>query len=289
VESSIFTTANALHCLERAGDFGVDDLRAAGTRFLLEQMEEGDVWRYWSTHSARRAHTPPDADDTACAAFALRSARPDIFRKRNVRTLLRWRNPDGLFLTWLEDTQAFGWPNEVDSIVNANVLLYLGDCAVTEKVSAYLRHLVEEDREAASYHYYFGDIALYYALSRAYAHGCLSLRPTTERWTAKVIGSIAEHGIGNELEAALSLCTLLNSGATCVPVLNQLSTFLCQSQQADGGWARHAYWKGSAGVGFYGSEELVTVLCLEALCHYRTRVRPSSAPRVQCRPKSMWR
>ena len=29
------------------------------------------------------------------------------------------------------------------------------------------------------------------------------------------------------------------------------------------------YWQGSGGQGYYGSEELVTVLCMEALCRHR--------------------
>jgi hypothetical protein len=277
-ESSIFTTAHALHALEHASDFGVEDLRAAGLRFLLEQKEDGDVWRYWSTRSARRTHAPPDADDTACSAFALRHARPDVFRGRNVETLLRWRSAEGLFLTWLEDPAPFGWPNDVDSVVNANVLLYLGDGAATEKVSAYLRGLVAESREALSYHYYSREIALHHALSRAYHHGCRSLGPMADTWTARVVRGIEEHGMGDELQAALALSTLLNTRATCTALLGRLAAFLCDSQHADGGWAARVYWHGSTAggsvpTGYYGSEELVTAACVESLCHYRASVR----------------
>jgi len=279
-ESSIFTTAYALQALEYAEDFGVHDLQAAGVRFLIEQKEERDVWRYWSTHSSWRTWTPPDTDDTACAAFAVRHVRPDIFRGPNVQTLLRWRNSDGLFLTWLEDPTPFGWPNDVDSVVNANVLLYLGDGVATETVSAYLRRLVEENREARSYHYYAREISLYYALSRAYHHGCRSLQPIATTWTARVVRGIDECGTGDELQAALALSTLLNSQAPGAILLARLAAFLCESQHADGGWAGRVYWHGfSAGgstpIGYYGSEELVTAACVESLCHYLTSMGQS--------------
>jgi hypothetical protein len=277
-ESSIFTTAHAAHALEYAAEFGIEDLRAAALRFLIEQKEEGDVWRYWSTRSPWQTAIPPDADDTACAAFALRHVRPDVFRGRNVETLMRWRTPEGLFLTWLEDPEPFGWSNDVDSVVNANVLLYLGDGAGTEKVSEYLRGLIAGNREAGSYHYYAREIALYYVLSRAYHHGCRSLHPVATTWTDKVRRAIDERGAGDELQAALALSTLLNSRAPRSHVLDRLAAFVCESQRADGGWAARVYWHGSTAgstvpVGYYGSEELVTVACVESLCQYLTRFR----------------
>ena len=37
-------------------------------------------------------------------------------RGANVEPLLRWRNDEGLFLTWLENPTPFGWPNDVDAV-----------------------------------------------------------------------------------------------------------------------------------------------------------------------------
>src|SRR5437763_882592 len=70
-DSCTFTTANAVCCLEHVVTFEVEDIRSGCINFLLSQMEDGGVWRYWSTHNSRHAQIPFDADDTGCAAFAL--------------------------------------------------------------------------------------------------------------------------------------------------------------------------------------------------------------------------
>jgi hypothetical protein len=70
-------------------------------------------------------------------------------------------------------------------------------------------------------------------------------------------------------ETALALlCLLLTGydGPEIVPAITKLT----ESQEPDGSWAPNAVFK--EGAGYYGSRELTTAWCLEALCRFHTRV-----------------
>jgi len=73
----------------------------------------------------------------------------------------------------------------------------------------------------------------------------------------------------NTTEMALTvLCLLLT--AYDGPELTRAITKLAESQEPDGSWAPNAVFH--EGTGYYGSRELTTAWCLEALYRYHTRV-----------------
>jgi hypothetical protein len=152
-DSSPFPTALVAYSLGFAGRAGAGDMLDRAVRFLLAEMEGPGLWRYWTKGHRYHSAIPPDLDDTACVSYVLRrhGARfPD-----NTRLVLANRDRAGLFYTWVTPrwpmprVAAFWraslrqwlsplklhyfWrlnesePSDVDCVVNANVLFYLGD------------------------------------------------------------------------------------------------------------------------------------------------------------------
>src|SRR5207244_1566489 len=140
---------------------------------------------------------PPDIDDTCCVSFLL--AKHGHRVPSNHAVILANRDPRKLFYTWFIPR----WPmprsvdywrvalpqaiafrrfvtffrttyaslHDVDCVVNANALLYLGESAELQPVVDYLIESVRAGREGACDKWYQRPFALYYALSRAYFNG----------------------------------------------------------------------------------------------------------------------
>jgi hypothetical protein len=213
----------------------------------------------------------------------------------NVSIILNNRNARGFFYTWLAAHRTLrskhvskhveeqihrlidpdvelvmslsGALDNIDCAVNANVLLYLGECSATQASIEYLIETVLEDHVQTCSTYYLHPLCFYYFLSRAFANGVRSLEKTRAAITARLESALIHSGsFGNPLFTALAGCTLLNFGEMTSSV-QRVVQFLLQSQNPDGSWARHAMFLGPAP--YYGSEELTTALCIEALTGFR--------------------
>jgi hypothetical protein len=159
-----------------------------------------------------------------------------------------------------------GLLDNVDCVVNANVLLYLGERAETERTVDYIIRAVVEGQDATCSRLYLDRLAFYHAVSRAYASGASSLARTRELIVEQVVATRAENGSwGNELLTALAGCTLLNFGLH-EPSLTRGVEYLLETQREDGSWRRIAMFPGPEP--YYGSEELTTALCVELLARY---------------------
>jgi hypothetical protein len=262
LDSSPFVTTFVLYALALVDHPEAMPLLEKGVAFLLSECEEPGVWRYWTSRNGARI--VPDLDDTSCASFVLQQLVPDLLPD-NRDVLLRYRTEQGVFQTWICDGD-----NDVDSVVNANVLLYLGERHETKAALEVLCRLVEEDREGPSYWYYLDALALYYAISRARYHGVAGLERCREAVLRKVLArQQADGSFGDELATALGLCTLLNFRAEDTAALTRGFVALLGAQQPEGGWPSRAFYSGPRPPGplkvWWGSEELTTALCLEAL------------------------
>ena len=142
-DHTLFTTACVLYALRHAGAGQADDIARAAVRFLIKEMRPPGVWSYWTTDSGKRID--PDLDDTALISVLLRRHHPHIALGTNVEAILSARDEAGLFRTWLRGPDR---PNDVDAVVNANVVLYLGERPGTEAARAHLRDLVLTGQEA---------------------------------------------------------------------------------------------------------------------------------------------
>lgn len=284
-DSSPFTTSFVLYSLRFYHDVRIQEITARGLNFLRSEMEGKGIWRYWSSHHASHQILPPDLDDTCCISFVLKQHRLTL---ANHEIILANKNRDGLFYTWLAPradmppklmneiqrvTKADSLPlfslngtlENVDCAVNANVLLYLGECNEVQAVIAYLKRSVAS-KELPDTSYYADSLAFYYLLSRAYLNGIASLDETRSTVLRSVLSRKSPDGsFGNELLTALAVCTWLNfSGPR-----NQLDdsiAYLMRTQSKGGFWKKIPMWLGPAP--YYGSEELTTAFCVEALARY---------------------
>jgi hypothetical protein len=207
------------------------------------------------------------------------------------------RNRDGLFHTWLVPRlpitgDASYWrvvlpklpwsftrhpfwrlteaePNDVDGVVNANVLLCLGERDETRPIVRYLLQILADSREATCDKWHLNRFNVYYMISRAYFMGAPSLTDARRPIVERIAGAAGEDGaVGNALETALAACALLNFEERST-TLDRAVDWLVAAQAADGGWPRlPLYYGGPKRVYGWGSEELTTAVAVEALARY---------------------
>ncbi|HEX2763395.1 MAG TPA: hypothetical protein VHM92_06055 [Allosphingosinicella sp.] len=290
-DPSVFPTALAAHCLAFAGD-GAHPVLARAHAFLLGEMSGRGLWRHWTRAHPYHASLPPDLDDTSCASAAL--TRAGIAIADNRRLLLANRRRDGLFLTWfvprarwtglehagtvlpqlLHPTalllffrKTSARPGDVDAVVNANALHYLGVRGLGE-VAGWLTDLLLKGREAQCDKWYDNPIVVRYFLSRALAGVAPEAGETIVRRSEAAAPA-------NALEAALLATTLADWGR---PAPEPLIARILAGQLPSGGWPPAALYHGGRQRlpegGFapphpdtprWGSEGLTTAFCIEAL------------------------
>jgi len=185
-----------------------------------------------------------------------------------VAAILANRNPRGLFKTWFSAGDRY---NDVDSVVNANALLYLGERPETAAARDALIGLIRDDGETAASHYYLDPLALYYAVGRAFDHGVAGLSACRSAVLQKV--AARRSASDGAMTTALRVCTLASFGAFDDPALSDGLAFLIAAQDPGGGFERSAFYGAppASHRAWWGSEELTTAFCLEAFgrCHRR--------------------
>lgn len=274
-DPSVFPTALAAWSLSFAP--AAADVHRHALDFLAREMHPRGLWKHWPRAHPYSHQLPPDLDDTSCASLALERAGRSVPGNREL--LLRNRNRAGLFYTWkltgdqlrhpLVTLQFFratsAKPFDVDAVVNANTLLYLGHSERTSAVKEHLLHVLRDGREAVCDKWYDNPFVVWYFLSRA-------LRGASAEAGEILVRRASEARPSNALEHALVLCVMHDWRRTADP------TPLLDLQLESGGWpAAGLYHGGRKRLGknrfalphpdtpTWGSEELTTVFCVEAL------------------------
>ncbi len=231
--------------------------------FLLKRMEYPGIWRYWP-------NLPPDVDDTSVCSLAAGS-HPLLLFGANVKPLLANRDQAGRFRTWMTQDSANPVFAQVDSVVNANTLAWLGPGPDTAAAERWLETVVDERGEAGSTWYYPDPMDLYFAMARAHHCSPALFARLTETLAAR-IRERAERpaGVGDAVRAgqALTAWTMLGvypGAETQICVVEEVLA----AQHADGSWPETLLWQGPSppkqlSVGF-ASEALSTALCVEGL------------------------
>jgi hypothetical protein len=266
-DSSPFATTFVIQSLALLPSEGLEETLARALDFLVQEQDGEGLWRYWTRRSPRRSLVPPDLDDTSCASWVL-SQHGCRFRDNRAAVAAN-RDAEGRFLTWLGPNEE---ENDVDGVVNANVVLYLGACPESAAACDYLARLVAAPLFEPGSWYYPDPLALCHAVSRAAWHGVTALRACRGHLLQAVVERCLDGGGGPEpLAAALAATTLLNCEAGGALLESQIEVILA-SQEADGSWPRAAFYSGPRPPlprsAWFGSEELTTALCLEAVARY---------------------
>jgi hypothetical protein len=237
-------------------------------------MQPRGLWKHWPRSHPHHRELPPDLDDTSCASAALMQAGRTFPDNREL--LLANRNAQGLFYTWKLTAAQFRhplalWlffrrtsakPFDVDAVVNANALHYLG--AIPEVIE-YLLRVLREHRESVCDKWHDNPFVVWYFFSRA-------LHPVAPEAGEIIEKKLAAATPANALERALAACSLLYwNRAADVDALLEL-------QLESGAWPAAPLYHGGRtrrrdgsfaevhpDTPRWGSEELTTAFCIEAL------------------------
>jgi hypothetical protein len=257
-------------------------VREKALDFLAAEASPEGVWQHWASKDPQREFLPPDVDDTACASAALRAGGRPV--PDNESLLFANRDGRGLFYTWFTWRPRWSglahlrlisrqlrhirtlWPlftrtiasiDNVDAVVNANVLFYLGPRPETAAIAPYLLDVLARDAEAECDTWYFNPFVVWYFLSRALAPG----HETASALMRRKLGSAAPR---TPLEIAAAQCARLYCR---LPADEALATRLVAAQLESGGWPAERFYQGKDC--YWGSEALTTGFALEALASRR--------------------
>lgn len=278
------------------GNPKVDGMQERSAGFLQYQSMRGGVWNHFTKWHQLFPFCPPDVDNTVYASKALQLLGKEYMD--NHALLLANRNSKGLFYTWyalrpnkvwnktfwmllLREfkhpvTSFFFWRRnectryDIDGVVNANVLFYLGLNEDTKPIIPFLLNIIEQHKEDDCDKWYRNPITFYYFLSRNFNTGIPELDTCKAEVISRILSIAKEDGsIGESaLETALSLSVLINSGHQSA-VTEHAANYLIRTQTPTGEWARYAlFYSGPKREMCWGSEELTTAFCLEALKKY---------------------
>ena len=292
-DSSPFPTAMIAYCLSFHDSPVVRQMLDSVARFFLFEMEGAGVWRYWTRQHQYHRNIPPDLDDIVYISSFLRQQEIDF--PDNEKLVLANRNERGLFYTWLVPRMIstletsywrvvlrealkpvslyYFWklnessPNDIDCVVNANVLFYLGERAETEPIIEYLIEIVRENREDCCDKWHLNRFTFYYALSRNYLAGVKAFEAVRETVINRILATAQNDGSfgNNMLETALAVCALLNLDHKSNQLYKAVRALL-NAQQKSGAWQiAPLYYGGPKKYFGWGSEELTTGFCIEAI------------------------
>jgi hypothetical protein len=294
LDYSTFQTAQISYCLNFTKSDRVEEIVRRAIRFLLSTMQDGCVWRY--TCSPNPDYLPPDVDDTACISFLLR--RHGVSFPDNTGVILGNRDSRGLFYTWMLPrlkwtTHMSYWrvalrqllklrqlywfytvtecrPNDLDLVVNANVLYYLGERPETAPIIRRLIQIIEEQAEETCDKYYADRFNFYYFLSRNYAAGIRAFEAVGDTILARIKSYAHPDGVigSHILHTAQAACALMDWKDHST-VLDDAIQAILRARSPNGGWQKLPfYYSGPSKKLAWGSEELTTGFCLEALSRY---------------------
>ncbi len=323
-DSSPFTTTFVTYALQEVGQINVGGMLRKGLNFLEQQREIGGLWRFYSSKNYKHMRIPPDLDDTACASFALQQAGR---RSHNEWAFRYLRDDDGRFLTWFlpvqdrpslraslvrvvgefearsyqQFTSRPPWAasnrllttefdpvpsNDLDPVVNANAVLYLGECKLTEAAIDYLIRSVPVVLDGEFSLYYRDKLTLLHAVARAYRHSAPSLRALDGVLLAEVGARAASGNLFRSAQsAAMGASVLMTLGADG-SILEDAIDAIIGFQRKDGSFKEQTFYSGPAE--YWGSPELTTAFCIEALARYGSLAHGRMEARAPVEPEVSW-
>jgi hypothetical protein len=293
-DPSNFTTMHVASSLLAIGSDEAWRLALRAGRHLFSQMLPGGLWRFWSNSHPGSPGMPPDTDDTACVAHLLKRLK---FELPDSRPLLKAnRNRNGLFYTWVLPRAPHlrhreGWMlawlafknrkrmavffssgrdvplrSDVDAVVNANALLECNEPEVIHPVCKWLAEVFENGSAETSDRWYQSEVSLLYALMRIKEAGVEISDRLHRLAAARVDECVCEqrHALecGQLLSVACNFRPGTNLGLKCTAAI-------LKTQAHDGSWpARAHYYGGKGRARAWGSNELTTGFCIEALARF---------------------
>lgn len=262
--SCVFGTALVLHCLAQVqGGHRLRGMREKAAGFLLSERAPCGAWRY---SAAMATSIPRDLDDTSCAASALLEVGYPI-EGGICDYLCQFRDPStGLFRTWMESPPTC--ENDIDSVVNANVLILFTLLGQNHRIPEVCRFMISESQNMClqnSQVWYYSPRVFAYSASRAYSKTVdQTMEDMVKPMRDFLLLTQSDDGSwSTTMETALAVNTLINLGYSG-QVIDRAIRYLVENQDAnDGSWPAEILYIPPS-----GSKSLTTSFCLEALSKY---------------------
>lgn len=314
-DATPFVTARVILSLDGLDCASTRLIRQRAIPYLTGQPGPEGECRFWERGHLMQRSIPADVDDTACIYAALHScgARP-----RDCSRLIRWnKSASGLLYTWITPR----WPpprswralralvsdlsvsrlwhfwrqseacrNDIDAVVNAHVVASLVPGISSSAVIGYLVDRARAETEDSGDKWYHGRGVFYYALARALRAGHRTLESLSACTRHRLAELARDDGqLGEDaLETAQAVVALTEFGHAEDPLTRRAIRYLLACQRRDGGWDHAPYfWGGPLRRVHWGSRELTTAVCIEALSSYYyqrqatdSRFSPSLLPPV---------
>lgn len=267
------------------------------TSFIVENKCFGTVWNHYQKQHPAFKLMPFDIDDTACAKSLLKSRNIPV--SQNDQLILKNCNEDGLLYSffclrnkrnyspiyWLIGGRELLYPLQtnfwwsyveatrfdIDGIMNANVLYYLGDRKETQPIIKFIIDNIIAGKEEEFDKWYRNPFVVYYFISKNYFIGITAFEAIKNLIIDRINSQLCENGSirNNPLDTALAICTLLNFKSISSPYYQSVQ-YLIEQQQEIGSWAKRVVYTGGPKlIAGFGSEEMTTSFCLEALNRYK--------------------
>lgn len=278
--------------------------------FLRKERCPGGLWRFWNKSHPGSTYIPNDTDDTACINHLMQ--RMGFSTGVAAAVLAGNRNWDRLFYTWILPRPAHllrpsTWlpllaavalphrtflffrmggikpaPEHVDVVVNANAVLFLGESEETSASIAWIRKVIIDGMEAESDRFYQSPYPLFYAVMRCSRQGIGSFDDLKPLILERIRAFLSQPASGSKevMHRALALNVLLawNPGWDSLPFwIDEI----VQAQSADGSWPVSVLYYNGWGEKqhhlHWGSQELVTAFCIEALNRFKELIGNKSS------------
>ena len=295
-DSTVFITSVMGACLLPLSKIPVaESILSRATGFIRYQMTGSGVWNFYSIIHPMRRILPYDADSLSFASHFLRE-RGEPIPENNKQLLLDNRARNGLFYTWFVlhpklHTNKTLWRlslrglrtpvhcflfllrngEDVNIGVNASILSYLGDIPATAPVISEIIKMIVGGRERDCDKWYHNPFVIYYLIGRAYSLGVKKLQPVAEIIIERILATASADGqLGKSIfDTAIGATTLINLGCSAA-ALHRAINFLIKQQGAHGEWPRWLFFYFDPAKTYgWGSEELTTAFCLEAIARYK--------------------
>ncbi len=276
----------------------VDTMLNRACGFLSYQMMRGGVWNYFTRWHHLFKFLSPDTDDTVVISAFLK--RRKVSFPDNTRLLLENRTKKGLFYTWFTIHPEFKkysktywrliarelkspfktlwyWMkhdhrrSDIDLVVNANCVCYLGYSDITKPSVDFIVETLKSGKEKGSDKWYINMIVYYSFLSRLFEMDIPGFDEIKEIFIEKVKKAIDNSQVfmNCSIELALATSSLLRAGYKNNTLLKSYTDRITELQQSTGEWERYEFCSGPAKILVWGSEELSTAFCIEALQLYK--------------------
>ena len=293
-EYSLFPSMIIGHALlELKGYQGVENILKNIEEYLLLNKGGNDLWTHFGKGHEFASVIPYDLDDTAMASSFL--VKRGIRSLKNQELILENMNRMKNFYTWVCFRRDMTWSlsffkscvnelkkpirthffwkwtesdrGDVDAVVNANVLSYVGIREETRNVVAMIKNILRSDGEDNCDKWYRKSMTIYYAFSRCIKEFEDEFMDIRNLLTQKVLDRLSDDGgiMNNAMDTALGLTTLFN---VCYSGKEKeaMGRFLLALQDTNGSWPCSIYYYGGPKkITGWGSDTIVTSLCLDAL------------------------